>query len=283
MIDEKNKEKWLIKVEKLLKLGGKSTHTFANYKSHIIRFLNNFENIDIKEINEERIVDYLLNNYIDCNKSESTLNVAVCSIKFLYSVCFNKILNKNLLPNCKKEKKVPTIISKENFINIFNEERNIKHKCWLLLAFCSGLRVSEIASIKIENISVSENKLKVLGKGKKERYTILPDITIKLLRQYCIAKNKTKKVGYLFCGISGREHNNPKVITNYFTNLKYEYNLGDNITTHSLRHSFATYFLMNGGEINDLKAMLGHKSLATTGIYIHISQNFKNLKGINYV
>ena len=66
------------------------------------------------------------------------------------------------------------------------------------------------------------------------------------------------------------------------TGLKKDYQLPKEITEHSLRHSFATYYLMNGGDLLTLKSMMGHKSLASTSIYIHMSNDFNNLKGIDY-
>ena len=128
-----------------------------------------------------------------------------------------------------------------------------------------------------------EHKLKVLGKGNKERYTILPDITIKFLRLYCKEKKITRKNGYLFVGTSDHDVMNSKTIINYFTRIKNEYNLNKNLTFHCLRHSFATYYLLNGGNILTLKSMLGHKSLNSTTIYLHLSQNFNSLEGIKYV
>ena len=168
-------------------------------------------------------------------------------------------------------------------MKIINQEHCLKYRCWLLLAFCSGLRVSEIATIKIENIFPNEHKLKVLGKGNKERYTILPDIVIKFLRLFCKEQGITQKQGYLFIGTQGNEHMNNKSIINYFSTLKVAYQLDKNITFHILRHSFATYYLMNGGNIITLKSMLGHSHLDTTNIYLHIAQNFNNLEGIKYV
>ena len=116
----------------------------------------------------------------------------------MYSVCFKIDLNRKLLPNAKLIKKIPTIISKEDFLKIFNQKHNTKHRCYLLLAFCSGLRASDVASIRIENINSTEHKIKILGKGKKERYTILPDITIKFLRLYCKEYLITEKQVFLF-------------------------------------------------------------------------------------
>ena len=103
---------------------------------------------------------------------------------------------------------MPTILPKDNFLKIINTEGLLKHKCWLILAFCSGLRVDEVSKVKVEDINSKEHKLKVLGKGNKERYTILPDITIKLLRLYC--KEKNIKNGYLFPGTNGKDIMNSK-------------------------------------------------------------------------
>ena len=281
---EKNKKKWVEKVKYTLKLGGRSDKTFINYRSHINRFLNYYdENIEINKLSEEKIIDYIKKEYIDLNRCAASLNVGICSIRFLYSVCFNKKLNKDLLPSTKLKRKVPTIISKEVFLKIFNEENCLKYKCWLILAFCSGLRVNEVATLKIENIFPNEHKLKVLGKGNKERYTILPDIVTKFLRLYCKEQHIINKNGYLFLSYDKQNCINSKSIINYFSTIKEAYNLDKNISFHSLRHSFATYYLMNGGNIITLKSMLGHAHLDTTNIYLLIAQNFNNLEGIKYV
>lgn len=282
---QKNKEKWIEKVKNLLEMGGKSECTFENYKSHIYRFLNNYdESVDFNNINEEEIYDYIKENYIDLKRASSTINVALASIKYLYSICFKKELNPKLLPNKKLIKIIPDILSKEDFIEIFNNEENLKFKCYLLLAFCSGLRSIEIARLRIEDINASEHKIKVLGKRNKERYTILPDITIKCLRLYCKYNLISDKTGYLFKGYKGREYTSKQSISDRFNNgIRKKYNLPKTITFHSLRHSFATYFLKNGGNIVDLQHLLGHKNLSTTSIYIHYSQDFNHLEGIRYV
>lgn len=283
MNTEKNKEKWIEKIKHTLEIGGRSQRTFENYKSHLQRFLNFYDQTDnLKKLNEEDILNYIKINYINKGLSGETYNMAIKSIKLFYSICFDKEFKKNLLPNYKPRKRIPSIIEKNIFITIFNNEKNLKHKCWLLLAFCSGLRVEEVATLKIENINSKEHKLKVLGKGNKERYTILPDITIKFLRIYYKQKKLKIKNGYLFIGNKKNEVVNSKTIVNYFTTIKKIYKLNENLTFHCLRHSFATYYLMNGGNLLILKSMLGHKSLNSTIIYLHLSQNFNELEGINY-
>ena len=277
-----NQIKWLNKIEDTMKIGGRSKRTFNNYKSHINRFLNYYdENVIINELTEDDILLYLKEKYLNLNRSEDTLNLAECSISYLFSICFNKTLNKKKLPCCKLKKRMPSIILKEDFIKMFNYDVNIKHKCWLLLAFCSGLRVSEIASLKVQNLSSKNHRIHIQNaKGKKDRYTILPNITIKFLGIYCRINNI--KSGYLFPGINNC-FMNEKTIINYFSVLKYELKLNNNISFHSLRHSFATYYLMNGGSLLTLQSMLGHTNLNTTTIYLHLSQNFNELEGIKYV
>ncbi len=280
---QENKEKWLKKVRDIYKLSGKSDLTFNNYRSHINRFLNYYpEETDFNNIDEDIILEFIKKNYLDLNRASDTVNVAIHSIRCLYSICFKRELNKKLLPSIKRHQTIPTIISKEDFLVIANNEKNLKNKCWLMLAFCCGLRESEVVTVKIENIFAKEHKLKVSGKGNKERYTILPDGVIKILRLYCKYNHITEKTGYLFKGTDGREHSSQAYPTNYFIKIRKQYNLPETITFHSLRHSFATYFLLNGGDLIVLQTMLGHKNLNTTRRYIHFSQNYNHLDGIRY-
>lgn len=279
MNTDKNQKIWIEMVHQNLILRGRSEVTFLNYKSALLRFFKHYDsNTNIKKLKENDIIDFLNHEYIIPNKCKNTYNLAVCSIRLLYLVCFNISLNRILLPTSKLTKKLPTILSKDQFLKIVNNEKHLKHQCWLLLSFCSGLRVSEVAKIKVEDIYASSNKLKVLGKGGKERLTIIPDIVINALKSYCI-KNKIKS-GYIFKGTNNNPVMNHKTIINYFTVIKDLYNLNDNVSFHSLRHSFATYYLLSGGSLLKLQSMLGHTNLNTTTIYLHLSQNFEDVNHV---
>ena len=282
MNTDENQKMWIEKVHENLILRGRSEKTFDNYKSALNRFYNYYDKkTNIEALVEEDIIPYLKECFLKPNKSKYTYNVSVAAIRLFYIVCFNRVLNNILLPTSKTNKRIPKILPKSTFITIFNDEKLLKRKCWLLLAFCCGLRVDEVSRVKVEDIDVENHKLKVFGKGNKERYTILPNIVIKFLRLYC--KEKNIKYGYLFKGTKGKEVMNNKTIINYFSVIKENYELDDNISFHSLRHSFATYYLMNGGTLLTLQSMLGHTNLNTTTIYLHLSQNFNELEGIKYV
>lgn len=281
MNNEKNKKVWLKKCEETLRMGGRSEVTIKNYRYAIIRFLNRYdEKTNISKLTTDDIIKYFKKDFIDKGLSAATYNVNLAAVRFFYLICFDRSISKVLLPNSKLRKRFPKIVTKELFLKIINNEDNLEHKCWLLLSFCCGLRISEVATIKIEDIYSEEHKLRVLGKGNKERFTILPDIVIKFLRLFYKKKRFTHKKGYLFIGQNINNHICERTIGNYFSSLKKEYNLPPEITEHSLRHSFATYFLMNGGDLLVLKSMMGHKSLNSTSIYVHLSQNFNNIKGI---
>lgn len=291
MIKEENKQ--IQKIIETLQLGGKSKKTISNYVGATKRFLNYFKNYDIASLNEENIIEYMRRNYLNKNCSANTYNLNVCAIKFFYLINFKKEFSNKLLPHSKLTKRLPATINDDIFNLIFNQDENLKHKCWLLLAYYSGLRADEITRIKIKDINAKEHKLKVLGKRNKERYTVLPDVTIKYMREFYVDKyyknnyfktiySKGTKSGYLFEGNQNNDHINSGTIINYFSNIKKIYNLDNNISFHSLRHSFATNFIKNGGDPFVLKSMLGHSSLNTTSIYVHMGRDFSNIKGVNY-
>lgn len=94
----------------------------------------------------------------------------------------------------------PKIISKQAFIKMFNSGFNLKHKLWILLAYGSGLIISEVASLKVSDILSKEHKIRVIGKGNKERYAPLPDFTLNLLRLYWIQNKDKINNNYFFPG-----------------------------------------------------------------------------------
>ena len=272
---------WINKIHNNLILRGRSERTFINYKSALMRFFKYYDaNTNIEKLRENDIINLFNEEFIIPNKCKNTYNLTVCAIRLLYLVCFNISLNRVLLPSSKLTKKLPTTLSKEQIITIINNEKYLKHKCWLLLGFCCGLRVSEVAKVKVEDINSKEHKLKVLGKGNKERYTLLPNIVIKAL--YCYCKKNNINSGYIFKGLNN-EHMNEKTIINHFSVIKDLYNLDNNISFHTLRHSFATYYLTNGGSLLKLQSMLGHTNINTTTIYLHLSFNFNEFDEVKYV
>ena len=270
----------LQKVKDLLLLRKCSDRTVSNYFSCINRFKNYYKRKDLKKLNEDDILEYLKKNFINIGCSAATINVNRAAIKYYYLVNFNKNFSNVLLPQTKILSRFPKIISKQDFIKMFNSEFNLKHKLWIMLAYGSGLRISEVASLKVSDILSKEHKIRVIGKGNKERYAPLPDFTLKLLRLYWIQNKDKITNNYFFPG--KYKATKGTCITSFgikeaFQKIKENNNLDNSITFHTLRHSYATEFIKNGGDIWELKNILGHSSINTTSMYLHMAENFKDV------
>ena len=270
----------LQKVKDLLMLRNCSKKTISNYLSCINRFKQFYKRKNLENLTESDILEYLKKNFINIECSAATININRAAIKYYYLVNFNRELSNTLLPQSKIPSRFPKLISKQEFIKMFNSEFNLKHKVWIILAYGSGLRINEVASLKVSDILSKEHKIHIIGKGNRERYAPLPDFTLKLLRLYWI-QNKDKITNdYLFPGIYKKTKN--LCVTSYtiqqaFQKIKENNQLDTSITFHALRHSFATEFIKSGGDIWELKNILGHSSINTTSIYLHMAENFKNV------
>lgn len=270
----------LQKVKNLLLLRKCSDRTVSNYLSCINRFKNYYKRKDLEKLNEDDILEYLKKNFINIGSSAATININRAAIKYYYLVNFNKNFSNVLLPQTKIPSRFPKIISKQDFIKMFNSEFNLKHKLWIMLAYGSGLRISEVASLKVCDILSKEHKIRVIGKGNKERYAPLPNFTLKLLRLYWIQNKDKITNNYFFPG--KYKATKGTCITSFgikqaFQKIKENNNLDNSITFHTLRHSYATEFIKNGGDIWELKNILGHSSINTTSIYLHMAENFKDV------
>ena len=271
----------LIKVKDLLNTRGCSQRTISNYISCINRFKNYYKEKEVilENLNESDILDYLKVNFINIDCSSAAININRAAIKYYYLVNFNIDFNKILLPSCKTKSRFPKLITKDSFLKLINSENNLKHKLWLILGYGSGLRISEVASLKVEDILSEEHKIKVNGKGSKERYVPLPDITLKLLRLYWI-NNKEKINEYLFPGAFSKTkhtHINSVTIMEAFQKIKENNNLDNSITFHTLRHSFATEYIKSGGDVWELRSLLGHASINSTMVYLHMAEDFSKV------
>jgi len=270
----------LQKVKDLLKMRGCSDRTATNYISCINRFKNYYQENDLTKLKENDILDYIKTNFINLNFSAATINVNRAAIKYYYLVNFNIDLNKILLPSCKIKNRFPILLSKQQVLTMINNEYNLKYKLWIILGYGSGLRINEVATLKVSDILSKEHKIRVIGKGNKERYAPRPDCTLKLLRIYWL-KNKDKITDdYLFP--SGyqkvkNKHINVQTIKHAFQRIKDNNNLDNSITFHTLRHSFATEYIKSGGDIWELRTLLGHSSINSTMVYLHMAEDFKKV------
>jgi site-specific recombinase XerD len=257
-----------------MKLRNFSPKTIKSYSYYITNILQ-FANKGASSITTADIREYL-ENLANINSSASTLNSAYSALKFY----FEKILRRKFfagIPRAKKEKKLPVVLSKNEIRRMIDAAANPKHKCILCLLYGSGLRISEVIKIKMEDIDIERKMLKVRqGKGKKDRLTVIAEEIIQVLTKQIPLKLPQD---YLFTGYDKKSSLTTGSINAIVKNAAEKVGITKNISAHSLRHSFATHLLENGTSIRYIQELLGHARLETTQIYTKVCDyNLKNIK-----
>lgn len=286
-----------------------SYSTEKHYAVWIKRFIR-FHNMKHPEhLGEKEIVQFLNHLALEDNVAASTQNQALCAIVFLYKQVLKMDVSKlDNLKRAKKPKHLPVVLSKNEVTMLLNNMDGIPHIVCSLL-YGSGLRISEALRLRVQDIDFDYMQVIIRnGKGKKDRITMLPDKLKPLLKdqirkvhnlhQQDLAKGYGKTLlpnalakkypdasqqlawQYLFpaktrrkdprTGFRHRYHLSPKNIQRAVKRAAQKADINKKTSPHTLRHSFATHLLSNGYDIRTVQDLLGHKSLKTTSIYLHV-------------
>jgi len=255
-------------VKKELKLRGYSWRTRKAYLHHIDRYLRYFGK-DPRELNENHIREYLLYLIQKEKVSRAYHSQAVSALKFLYGQVLKRICVSGEIPRPRKERKLPSVLSEEEVLKILEAVRNLKHRALLMLIYSAGLRVSEAVRLQIEDIDRDRHLLKVRGgKGEKDRYTVLSEVTLQALREYW--RTYRPKGKWLFPGSRDERHLTTRSVEKIFEKAVKKAGIQKKVAVHTLRHSFATHLLEYGTDLRYIQELLGHKRAETTQIYTHV-------------
>jgi len=244
-----------------LRLKNYSENTIKNYVSQVGLFLNHFNNKVTKpsEIKEQWIKDWLMQA-----KSINGRKHRISAVKLFYSLTGKQPLKFKYIEYPKSEKKLPHVIDTDHILKAISQITNIKHKAIITLAFSTGMRVSEVCNLKIDDIDSKRMIISVLqAKGRKDRIVPLSKITLETLREYFKAYRPKE---YLFNGQFSLQYSSTscnQIVKKY---------LGDKYHFHQLRHSNATALLESGTDLRIIQSLLGHSSSKTTEIYTHVSR-----------
>jgi integrase/recombinase XerD len=253
-----------------LVLTGFSSTTQKTYYRNLVNFFKYTGNISIDDINADIIKDYLYHLIIDRKLSQSSLRQARCSITYFFSQTLNREMEVANIPCQKKEKKLPTFFTVDEVVRIVEATENIKHRTIFLLAYSSGLRVSEIVNLTFQDINRDLLRIAVhQGKGHKDRYALLSQACLEQLEFYWKTYHPQK---WLFNGYKAESQLSTRAIQHAFKKAKENAGIKKQGGIHTLRHSFATHMLETGSGIFQLQKFLGHKHLKTTLVYAHIAE-----------
>lgn len=282
---------------------GLSENTVNSYRFDLEEFLNYLENesLEIKSLRPQDIDNFI---FFLSKKGLTSTTVAryISSIRtFFKFLVINEYIEENpaeLVERPKISRDVPIFLTEDEVekikLTIINTEQNDAQKVRDLtiieLLFSTGLRVSELVNLKVDDVNIVSDYIVVKGKGNRERIVPLGSLAKKYLKEYLLVRKKTldkfkRDDGFLFISRLGRKISRVsiwKMVKKYVILAGLE----DKITVHTLRHSFATELLRNGADLRSVQELLGHKSILATQIYTHITDESKfraifNMKSMN--
>lgn len=289
MIRDINEFKYYLKLERSL-----SDNTIDSYESDLNQFYNYLKKVyyieDVKLIDKQMILKHL-ENLKRKRISDSSIARKLSSIKtFFKFLLLEKLIDEDPSKNIdtpKKSKKLPQVLSHKDvdmLLDSLNEdnEYEIRNKAMIELLYASGLRVSELLNLKLNDIHLTMNLVQFIGKGNKERIVPIGEEAVSSIRKYLIdARNILNKnhlaKDYVFLNNLGTAMSRQ----GFYKVLKLQAlkaGISSDISPHKLRHSFATHLLENGVDLRFVQELLGHENISTTQIYTHV--NKKRLKEV---
>ena len=252
-----------------------SSNTLAVYTDMFEEFMNFYPDKILEEISEEGIVLFLRYLVNERQVSISYQNQSINAIKFYYERVLRGSRKVYYIERPRKEQYLPEVLSEEEVAAILKVITNLKHKAIIMTIYSGGLRISEAINLKVKDIDSKRMQIRVeQAKGKKDRYPLLSQKTLLILRKY-FKEYKPKE--WLFEGEGGGQYSQ-KAIQNILKRAVQKAQIKKHITVHTLRHSFATHLLEAGTDIRYIQSLLGHNSSKTTEIYTHITT-----KGFNQI
>lgn len=263
---------------------GLSKNTIYSYLRDLISFSNfigeNYEITKVENIDKEHIRLYL--KELSKTNCSNSISRKLVSLRMFYVFMVKEnIIETNLMSTFempKKEKKLPTVLSQEEMIEILNSIKPVdaissRNRCLIELLYASGMRVSELLNLTLNDLNIKMGFVKVFGKGNKERMVPINSYVGILLEEY-ISKYRdefvTKKDSLLFYNQHGNKLSREEFY-HILQTIVQATSVTKKVSPHTFRHTFATHLLENGADLRSIQELLGHSDISTTTIYTHIS------------
>ena len=262
-----------------------SDNTLQSYKRDIIQYQNYIEEnqINYTKVSKEDIKTYL--NYLKkVGKKSSTISRNLASIRSFYQFLIRNRKIKNDptedVQSPKVEKRIPSVLTAQEVELLLEQPKDVdlkgtRDKAMLEFAYATGMRVTEIINLNIENVNIEEGYV-ICRTGAKQRNIPLGSLSLSALKEYIedarpiLIKNEREKA--LFVNVNGKRLTRQgfwKIVKYY----KEQAHITKDITPHVLRHSFATHLLQNGADLKAIQTMLGHSDISSTQVYMQFQDD----------
>jgi integrase/recombinase XerD len=257
------------RMEEELKLRGCRPRTQKAYVEWVSRFAAHYRRAP-EQMGEEQVRAYLVHLLEDQKLSRSTLVQAFCALKFFYVRVLRRPCEvEDLRFPRQQKKKLPRVLSESQVRQLLESAGNLKDQVILMTLYGSGLRLSELIHLVVKDIDSSKMQIRVReGKGGKDRNVVLPQTLLEVLRRYF---RQYRPVNWLFYGRTPQQPIDDRAVQRMVRSLSERAGLRERVTAHTLRHSFATHLLEHGTELPYIQALLGHRNIKTTMLYLRVS------------
>ncbi|MDO4963516.1 MAG: site-specific tyrosine recombinase XerD [bacterium] len=264
-----------------------SKNTIDSYEKDLEKFLYFNKNKDIKNITVENLKDYI--KYLnDIKLTDKSIARNISCIRGFYKfLLIEKYIDNNIseaIFSPKTKKSLPKVLTEDEVFKLLDikltDNFSYRNKAMIELLYATGIRVSELVNLKLQDVDFNDDIIRVFGKGSKERIIPIGDYSKEFLNKYICEYRpsmlKGKTVEYLFLN----NHGNKMTRQGFFKLIKklaMECGIKKEISPHILRHSFASHLLKYGADLRTIQELLGHSSISTTQIYTHVTnEELKN-------
>ena len=262
---------YLKSFREMISLRGLTDHTVKSYSTYLKKYLFYLDevlHISPEEATWDDMRSFVLWLETECSLSDRTINAAVSQLRFFTLYILHKPWDPYQIPMRKFNTYMPFVPTREEVRIFLSSFTDLKQKAMLVLMYSAGLRVGEVCNLRYEDISRSQMRIHI--RQAKNRSAILSETALQILTDYWFAYGKP--TGYLFPKQNGKDL---PIDTFYIARhmAEHEKALGwpHRFTCHSLRHAFGTHLYESGTDLLTLQALLGHKSLQSTTIYVHLA------------
>lgn len=251
-----------------MQLRNLSAETQRSYIHYVAQFAS-YYGTNPEQLGLDDIRNYQLYLIEQRQLSPQSINVFVAAVKFLYTVTLEMPWTDRQFVRLKVPATLPVPLSATEVADFLKHVGPLKHRIAVLLCYGSGLRISEAVALKVGDIDSARMLIRVRnGKGGKDRYTILSELVLNLLREYWRRERPTH---FLFPGKKRGAHLRPSTIQQLCQEAAHLAGITKRVTPHTLRHSFATHLLENGVDTRTIQVMLGHTRIDTTARYTAVT------------
>ncbi len=262
-------KKYIASYEKFLRGKRYSESTVKTYSTFIADFLNYHNNKEVSHFNN-RDVELFCENFLAPNQySVSTQRQFISALKLLTQFSPEVKIEELQLKRPRKSRILPTVLSKEEVLQLLVSTRNLKHRAALTMMYSAGLRISELLNLRLSDINIERRQVFIhMAKGRKDRVVILAESFIPMFRNYLISYTPRH---YFIEGAGGKAYSAGSVRA-VIKRSALKAGISKRVTPHTLRHSYATHLLESGIDIRYIQELLGHQRPETTMIYTHVSR-----------